>query len=142
MNHVTNLEARKLMSTICLDQYIYHFSIGAFGISFGLPAVCYLLTFLCNDLTGCPVPSALTPSTLTLDKLRYETGWPGISGLYSHKVTGMVLLYYLTSAALYRILPGHEVMGTRLANGGKLQYKLNSEHLMPILHSDLLDSLS
>lgn len=89
--------------------------------------MCYMTTLLCNDLTGCPVPSVLTPSTLTLDKLRYETGWPGMSGLYSNEVTGMVLLYYLTSAVLHAVLPGEHKLGTKLASGGQLKYKLNSD---------------
>lgn len=103
-------------------------SLGAFGVSFGLPIVCYLMTFLCNDIAGCPVPSVLHPSTLTLEKLKQEVGWPaeGIWGLASFKVTGAVLAYYLLSLLLWRILPGIEAVGTFLPAGGKLTYKFNS----------------
>lgn len=102
--------------------------LGAFVISFGLPLVVYLCTFLCNDLTGCPVPSVLSPSNLTLSRLRYEVGWPrdGVWGLASWDVTVKVLGYYLLSAILYRILPGEVLEGTELACGGKLQYKFNT----------------
>ena len=102
--------------------------LGAFGISFGLPLVTYLLTFLCNDIAGCPVPSVLLPSSLTLDKLKEETGWPadGIFGLFSFKVTAAVLGYYFFSLILYRVLPGEEAEGCELASGGKLKYKFNS----------------
>lgn len=86
------------------------------------------MTFLCNDITGCPVPSVISPSTLTLEALKQETGWPadGIRGLASWDVSAKVLGYYLLSLILYRILPGEESLGTELACGGKLKYKLNS----------------
>ena len=104
--------------------------LGAFGISFGLPILCYLSTFLCNDVAGCPVPSVLTPSTLTIDTLKREIGWPanGIWGLASWDVSAKVLGYYLFSMILHRVLPGLEVEGTELASGGKLQYKFNSQY--------------
>ncbi len=102
--------------------------LGVFGVSFGLPTVVYLMTFLCNDVAGCPVPSVLHPSSLTIEKLKEEVGWPanGIWGLASFKVTGIVLAYYLFSMILYRVLPGDEAEGTILANGGRLKYKFNS----------------
>jgi delta14-sterol reductase len=105
--------------------------LGIFGISFGLPVLCYLFAFLCNDISGCPVPSVLHPSTLTLDQLKKEVGWPedGILGLCSFKVIGYVLGYYLLSLILYRVLPGEEAMGTQLASGGRLKYKFNSMSL-------------
>lgn len=106
------------------------YRLGAFGISFGLPAVCYLTTFLCNDISGCPVPSVLNPSTMTIDILKKDVGWPaeGILGLGSFSVTGYVLAYYLFSMVLYKVLPGEQVEGTVLASGGKLKYKFNSEY--------------
>lgn len=98
---------------------------GAFATSFGLPLVCYLASFLCNDITGCPVPSILQPSNLTLDKLKEETGWPGIFRLGSFKVTGFVLAYYFLSLVLQTVLPGVETEGVKLASGGRLKYKFN-----------------
>ncbi|KAJ0304825.1 hypothetical protein COL5a_004315 [Colletotrichum fioriniae] len=102
--------------------------IGAFGISFGLPILVYLFTFSCNDVSGCPAPSLLSPSTLKLDQLKREVGWPeeGIWGLADNKVTAAVLGYYLFNALLYRILPATEVDGVELASGGRLKYRCNS----------------
>ncbi|KAL9126673.1 MAG: hypothetical protein Q9217_004317 [Psora testacea] len=100
--------------------------IGAFATSFGLPLVCYLAAFLCNDVSGCPVPSTLHPSSLTLQKLKKETGWPGIFGLASTKVTLWMLGYYALCLVLQVVLPGTEVEGVELATGGKLKYKVNA----------------
>ena len=100
---------------------------GAFAISLGLPLVCYLATFLCNDISGCPVPSLLHPTSLTLSKLKEETGWPGITGLGSFEVTAYVLAYYLTSMVLLTVLPGVESQGVELTSGGRLPYKLNGK---------------
>ncbi|KAL4810699.1 ergosterol biosynthesis ERG4/ERG24 [Aspergillus unguis] len=101
---------------------------GAFAITFGLPVLLYGFTFLCNDVSGCPAPSLLHPSTLTLDKLKKEVGWPadGIYGLYDTKALLWVLSYYLLQLVLYIILPGPVVEGTELACGGRLRYKFNA----------------
>lgn len=66
------------------------------------------------------------PSTLTLAKLKAETGWPGLSGLASWEATGAVLGWYLLSLVLQTVLPGTTKQGTKLATGGKLTYKFNS----------------
>lgn len=102
--------------------------IGALGVSFGLPIIVYLASFLCNDVSGCPVPSALSPSTLTLEKLKRDVNWPaeGIWGLFDTKVTRWVLGYYFLSLALQAALPGDTVEGVELASGGRLRYKFNS----------------
>ncbi|KAE9379205.1 Delta(14)-sterol reductase-like protein [Stipitochalara longipes BDJ] len=101
---------------------------GAFAISFGLPLAVYLATFLCNDISGCPVPSALSPSTLTIEQLKKDVGWPanGIWGLASWDVSAKVLGYYLLSMILQRVLPGIEAVGTELVSGGRLRYKFNT----------------
>ncbi|QSZ30629.1 hypothetical protein DSL72_000187 [Monilinia vaccinii-corymbosi] len=102
--------------------------IGAFGISFGLPLLCYAMIFLCNDLSGCPVPSLLSPSTLTISNLKVEIGWPenGLAGLSSWDVILKVAGYYLLSMVLHRVLPGEEKLGVELARGGRLKYKFNT----------------
>ena len=102
--------------------------LGAFAISFGLPIACYAATLFCNDISGCPVPSLLSPSTLTIEALKQDVGWPadGIWGLASWDVSAKVFGYYLLSAILHRVLPGDEIEGTVLASGGKLKYKFNS----------------
>lgn len=122
------VEASRYSTFIVL---IIKIRIGAFGVSFGLPLVVYLATFLCNDISGCPVPSALSPSTLTIDKLKQDVGWPatGIWGLVSWDVSAKVLGYYLFSLILHRVLPGEEMEGTELASGGRLKYKFNSMYL-------------
>jgi delta14-sterol reductase len=100
---------------------------GAFGIVFGLPVLVYTFTFLCNDVTGCPAPGLLSPSTLTLDQLKREVGWPeeGIVGLYDTKVTLWTLSYYAFSLFLQVFLPGQEMDGVPLACHGRLKYKFN-----------------
>ncbi len=99
--------------------------LGAFATSFGLPLVCYLANFLCNDVSGCPVPSALHPSTITIASLKEETGWPGTEGLASTKVTAWVLGYYFLSLVLQAALPGVVTEGVELQTGGRLKYKFN-----------------
>ncbi|KAI1469477.1 ERG4/ERG24 ergosterol biosynthesis protein [Daldinia caldariorum] len=101
---------------------------GAATITFGLPILCYVFAFGCNDVSGCPAPSLLSPKTLSIEQLKAEVGWPenGIWGLASWKVTGWVLAYYLFSALLYRILPATEVEGTELSSGGRLKYRFNA----------------
>ncbi|KAL8934014.1 MAG: hypothetical protein Q9216_006114 [Gyalolechia sp. 2 TL-2023] len=101
---------------------------GAFAASFGLPIVCYLAAFVCNDVSGCPVPSALYPRSLQLSKLKTEVGWPqdGFLGLASWRTTGFVLAYYLFSLILQAALPGIVVQGVQLRSGGRLEYKFNA----------------
>ncbi|KAH6668020.1 Delta(14)-sterol reductase-like protein [Halenospora varia] len=99
---------------------------GAFAISFGLPFACYVATFLCNDISGCPVPSALAPSTLTIEKLKQDIGWTGVRGLASWDVSAKVVGYYFFSLLLHRFLPGESVEGVELSSGGKLKYKFNT----------------
>lgn len=96
-----------------------------------MPVLIYAFTFFCNDVTGCPAPSLLHPSSLSLEKLKPEIGWPegGIAAFYDTQVTLGVLGYYFLSLLLYVFLPGHEVEGTELACGGKLKYKFNGIHL-------------
>ena len=67
------------------------------------------------------------PTSLTLSKLKEETGWPGITGLGSFEVTAYVLAYYLTSMVLLTVLPGVESQGVELTSGGRLNYKLNGK---------------
>ncbi|POS85510.1 Delta(14)-sterol reductase [Erysiphe pulchra] len=109
-------------------SYEFGGPVGAFFVSFGLPVLVYASTFLCNDLSGCPVPSLLSPSTTTIDRLKQEVGWPsnGFKGLASWDVSGKVLCYYLLNAVLHCLMPGEEVEGVKLACGGKHKYKLNT----------------
>ena len=74
------------------------------------------------------MPSVLSPSTLTIEKLKQDVGWPadGIWGLASWDVTVKVLGYYLLTLILHGLLPGEVTEGVELSSGGKLKYKLNS----------------
>lgn len=107
----------------------YASSLGAFGISFLLPVLVYVFTFACNDVSGCPAPSLLSPKTLSLEQLKAEVGWPedGFKGLVSWKASGAMLGYFLLNLALYRVLPAIETEGTVLSSGGRLKYRFNSK---------------
>jgi delta14-sterol reductase len=112
------------------DGHGYEFG-GPFGtaaITFGLPILLYVFTFACNDVSGCPAPSLLSPKTLSLDQLKAEVGWPsdGIWGLASWKATGGLVGYYIFNALLYRFLPATETVGTELSSGGRLKYRFNA----------------
>ncbi|WEW55303.1 erg24, C-14 sterol reductase [Emydomyces testavorans] len=68
-------------------------------MTFGLPLLVYSFAFFCNDVSGCPAPSLLHPSTLSIEALKSEIGWPenNIRGLYDGRVT---LSLAFTSAVL------------------------------------------
>ncbi|KAI1919720.1 erg24, C-14 sterol reductase [Ophidiomyces ophidiicola] len=102
--------------------------IGALGIILGTPAIVYSFAFFCNDISGCPPPSLLHPSTLSIESLKAEIGWPqdGIKGLYDGHVMLCVLGYYALNLALQIFLPGREVDGEVLACGKRLKYKFNA----------------
>lgn len=91
----------------------------------------YTIVFLCNDKSGCPVPSLLSPSTLTFDLLKRETGWQGFAALFSLKGFLFTLGYYAVNLVLWTILPAEEHLGTELRNGTRLKYRLNCEFLHP-----------
>lgn len=98
-----------------------------------------MFAFVCNDVSGCPAPSLLRPSALSLDQLKREVGWPkeGIVGLYDTEVTLWTLSYYAFSLFLQVFLPGQVAEGVELACGGKLKYKFNGgfELRLRFLHS-------
>ena len=91
-------------------------SLGAAAATFGLPPLVYLLTFACNDISGCPAPSLLSPKTLDLERLKQEVGWPedGVWGFASWEATGYVL-----------------AKGVELSSGGRLKYKCNGMRPKP-----------
>lgn len=109
-------------------SYEFGGPLGAFAITTGLPLLCYLFTFACNDVSGCPAPSLLSPSSFSLERLKDEVGWPaeGVWGLASWEATFGVMAYYMLSAVLYRVLPAQEVQGVVLECGGRLWYRFNS----------------
>ncbi|KAI3343604.1 putative C-14 sterol reductase [Ustulina deusta] len=108
-------------------HYEFGGPLGAAGIVFGLPVLQYTFAFACNDVSGCPAPSLLEPSSFSLEKFKSEVGWPGFSGLHSWEVTGVALGYHFFSLLLWRILPAEEVLGTKLVQHGRpLKYRMNS----------------
>ena len=88
----------------------------------------YVFAYSCNDISGCPAPSLLSPSSFTWEKFARETGWAekGISGLINVQASLAVLAYYLLSLTLFTFLPGEHVKGTVLRSGARLDYKFNS----------------
>lgn len=104
-------------------------SIGTSLITFGLPVLCYIFAFGCNDVSGCPAPALLNFPKIDLQQLKAEVGWPqnGFWGLASWEATGWTLAYYLFSGLLYRFLPATEIQGTTLSTGGKLNYRFNGK---------------
>lgn len=105
------------------------FRLGALGVTLGLPLVCYMFAFLCNDVSGCPAPSLLRPSRLNLKRLADDAGWKGIGGLINWQSVVAVTGYYLLSLTLNAVLPAQEVQGTELRSGGRLKYRFNGMSL-------------
>jgi len=122
--------APKTSKKTAFEEHGYEFlgPPGAFFISFILPVVVYIFAFACNDVTGCPPPSLLHPSTLTLTQLKREVGWPaeGVLGLFSWEALLATIGYVLVNAILYRVLPAEQVQGVKLRNGERLNYRLNT----------------
>ncbi|KAF2878207.1 ergosterol biosynthesis ERG4/ERG24 [Massariosphaeria phaeospora] len=94
-------------------------------LSFGLPPLVYVLTFLCNDISGCPAPSLLPSSNFSWGQLKKEVGWPGFSGLINTQAVLGTLGYYLLLLTLYAFLPAETPEGTELKTGGRLKYRFN-----------------
>lgn len=99
--------------------------LGAFGISFGLPILCFVFAFFVNDTSGCPPPSLLQPKTFSLDKLKDDVGWQGFSSLINAQAFAATIGYYLFSLTLNAVLPATKVDGIELRSGGRLTYRFN-----------------
>ncbi|KAF4119307.1 Delta14-sterol reductase [Geosmithia morbida] len=121
---------RKARRASPFEEHGYEFGgpIGAFGISFGLPILVYVFTFVCNDISGCPAPSLLSPRTLQLEQLKREVGWPedGLAGFFNWQSVAVSIGYVLLNAVLYKVLPAVEMEGTVLRSGGRLKYRFNT----------------
>lgn len=81
--------------------------------------------FLCNDISGCPAPSLLHPSSFDLEKLKQEVGWPGFAGLLNAEAFTATLGWYFFSLLLNVVLPAEEPEGVELRTGGRLKYRMN-----------------
>ncbi|KAF2719456.1 Delta(14)-sterol reductase [Polychaeton citri CBS 116435] len=134
--------ASKSAASLAQELHGYEFGgpIGASLISIGLPIACYAFAFLCNDVTGCPAPSFLSPKALFtapafsrqsgfahgIEVLKAEVGWPGWAGLINLEGALGTAAWYLLSLILWAYLPAQEVEGTELRSGGRLLYRFNS----------------
>ncbi|KAI9883585.1 MAG: hypothetical protein M1823_004638 [Watsoniomyces obsoletus] len=121
-------DSRKALVSTKEAHYEFGGPLSVFAMTVALPLVCYAITFFCNDVSGCPVPSLLHPSTLSWNQLKQETGWPegGLSSLIDLRVVGAVLGYYALSLLMQVGLAGQEVEGVELRSGGRLKYKFNA----------------
>ncbi|GAM82264.1 hypothetical protein ANO11243_002430 [Dothideomycetidae sp. 11243] len=91
----------------------------------GLPLLCYVFAFFVNDVSGCPPPSLLHPSTFTLKRLKQEVNWQGFDNLLNTKTALWTLAYYALNVVLWKVLPALEADGTVLLSGGRLKYRFN-----------------
>ncbi|RAH62170.1 C-14 sterol reductase [Aspergillus piperis CBS 112811] len=117
------------MASSTVVEYEFGGPLGATAITIGLPLLLTFFAFGCNDVSGCPVPSLLSPRTFTWEKWAAETGWPegGIRALFDWKVTVAVLAYYVFVLLLWRLLPAQKVHGTKLVHHGRpLEYRMNA----------------
>ena len=117
-------QSRPQFSTIEDTNNAVH-SPGAFVITTFLPPTAYAFALLCNDKVGCPASPLLHPSTLTLDKLKEELGWEGLSTIFTWEAFFANLGWYALSLVLDRVLPATHVEGIALRSGGKLKYRFN-----------------
>ncbi|KAL5612727.1 hypothetical protein BROUX41_004188 [Berkeleyomyces rouxiae] len=122
------MPAKTPASALPARHYEFGGPIGVFGISFGLPILLYIFWFLCNDISGCPAPSVLSPKSLDIERLKIEVGWPenGLLGFFDLNVFGVTIAYYIVNLFLYAILPAEIAIGTELVTGGRLKYRCNA----------------
>ncbi|KAI9751169.1 MAG: erg24, C-14 sterol reductase [Lichina confinis] len=109
-------------------RYEFGGPLGTSAMTLGLPVLCFLTTFLCNDIAGCPIPCILHPSTFTWQLFKEESGWPrdALYGFTNRTVVAWVLGYHALSVVMQLGLPGQEVEGVELRSGGRLKYKFNA----------------
>ncbi|PPQ63915.1 hypothetical protein CVT24_010312 [Panaeolus cyanescens] len=94
---------------------------GAFSISIGVPILNYALYFGCSEKTGgCPPKIDVD---LIVASLSSASWW---KSLWDTEASLMYLGWYVFCVAAWAILPGDEVEGTTLRNGGKKKYKINA----------------
>lgn len=104
---------------------------GALTLSIGLPLLCNVLYFTCND-QGCPA----SWSSLETYKQMLTPGSPLYRPLFSWGALGVYAAWFLFLAVLDRIVPGETVDGTLLRDGKtRLKYLFNGKLVMVILFS-------
>lgn len=96
-------------------------------MSIGLPACAYFMLLACNDISGCPAPSLLHPSTFTLDKFARDINWRGPSTIFKWEAMLATVGYHLLIVLLHGIMPYTEAYGLELQKGGRIKYRMNSK---------------
>ncbi|KAH9042115.1 ERG4/ERG24 ergosterol biosynthesis protein [Lactarius pseudohatsudake] len=96
---------------------------GAFLITFGVPALAYLLYFTCNQSSGgCPPPvNTLYPSLV--GAVSDPAFW---WKLWDPKAFALYYSWYAFCLLAWAALPGDWVQGTQLRNGKYQNYKINA----------------
>lgn len=97
---------------------------GAVSISLGLPALFIVFAYACNE-HGCPASyTSLEPYLAMLDPSSSTYLSP-----FSWIATGAYLAWFTTLVVLDRVIPGEEILGTRLRDGNRLLYKFNGKYV-------------
>jgi delta14-sterol reductase len=97
---------------------------GAFLISVGVPIATYTLYFACSESTGgCP-PSF--SAQLVFQALTSLHWW---KGLWDTEAAVAYLAWYAFCVIAWAVLPGDQVTGTQLRNGGRKTYRINGTTL-------------
>lgn len=91
-----------------------------------LPPLVYAFNLLCNDVSGCPAPSLLHPSTLTLDALKKDIGWHGWPTIFNTNALLAAVGWIGWDLLCHTILPAQQVEGSELQSGGRLRYRFNA----------------
>ena len=88
----------------------------------------YAFAFLCNDVSGCPVPALLQPRDFTWEQFKVDTGLLNISlsSFLTWEVMLVTIAYYVFGLFLWNILPARQVHGTKLVHHDRpLSYRFN-----------------
>lgn len=103
---------------------------GALAVSIGLPLLCNVLYFTCND-QGCPA----SWTSLSTYKDMLTPGNALYRPLISVHAIGVYLAWFLSLAFLDRVVPGEVVDGVLMRDGKRLKYIFNGKIVMVILFS-------
>jgi hypothetical protein len=88
--------------------------LGPISMLFGLPLLTWCSAFyLQRGYSGWTITPSALPS------------WADLSGSFSWRASGVYVAWVAFQAALYRLVPGPKVVGTRLRDGARLTYPAN-----------------
>lgn len=106
---------------------------GALAISLGLPTLFNVLAYTCNE-HGCPA----SWTSLSTYKAMLTPGNPLYRKPISWEATVWYLIWFGSLVILDRIIPGTEILGTRMRDGNRLKYKFNGKRVHLIFFGVLL----